>query len=96
MPACPYPHFRAQIWILESEGGSLIGGAIKMFQEKRANPGPPRDPGLPPKPGGQTVGSFNRGLRVLTDAIGRNVQDKVRWVGSVVIWEWVMGGGGVS
>ena len=56
-----------------------------MFQEKRANPGPPRDPGLPPKPGGQTVGSFNRGLRVLTDAIGRNVQDTVRWGESVVV-----------
>lgn len=67
-----------RIWILEKNGGSLVGGAIKLFQDRKANPPPPRDPRLPPKPKGQTVGSFNKGLRVLTDAIGAKLQDRVR------------------
>ncbi len=40
----------AQIWILEKNGGSLVGGALQLFQERRKNPPPPRDPRLPPKP----------------------------------------------
>jgi oxygen-dependent protoporphyrinogen oxidase len=64
----------AQIWILEKNGGSLVGGAIKLFQDRKANPPPPRDPRLPPKPKGQTVGSFKKGLRTLTDAIGEKVK----------------------
>ncbi|KAF8069567.1 POX1 [Scenedesmus sp. PABB004] len=67
-----------KIWILEKNGGSLIGGAVKLFQDRKANPPPPRDARLPPKPKGQTVGSFNRGLRVLTDAIGEKLGDRVR------------------
>ncbi len=67
-----------QIWSLEAEGGSLIGGAIKLFQDRRNNPAPPRDPRLPEKPKGQTVGSFQKGLRMLTDAIGRNIEANVR------------------
>jgi oxygen-dependent protoporphyrinogen oxidase len=63
-----------QIWILEKNGGSLVGGAIKLFQDRKNNPPAPRDPRLPPKPKGQTVGSFNKGLRVLTDAIGAKLQ----------------------
>ena len=47
-------------------------------QEKRKNPGPPRDPRLPPKPKGQTVGSFKKGLRQLVEGINRNVKDTVR------------------
>lgn len=67
-----------RIWILEKNGGSLVGGAIKLFQDRKANPPAPRDPRLPPKPKGQTVGSFNKGLRVLTDAIGTKLQDRIR------------------
>lgn len=67
-----------RIWSLEAEGGSLVGGAIKLFQDRRNNPPPARDPRLPAKPKGQTVGSFRKGLRLLTDAIGRNIQDSVR------------------
>ncbi|KAF6265212.1 amine oxidase [Scenedesmus sp. NREL 46B-D3] len=67
-----------RIWILEKDGGSLVGGAIKLFQNRKKNPPAPRDPRLPPKPKGQTVGSFNKGLRVLTDAIGAKLQDKIR------------------
>ena len=52
-----------------------------MFQDRKANPPPPRDPRLPPKPKGQTVGSFNKGLRVLTDAIG----DKLKGEGRVTL-----------
>lgn len=51
-----------------------MGGAIKLFQDRKANPPPPRDPRLPPKPKGQTVGSFKKGLRTLTDAIGEKLQ----------------------
>lgn len=71
-----------RIWILEKNGGSLVGGAIKLFQDRKANPPPPRDPRLPPKPKGQTVGSFKKGLRTLTDAIGEKLKDRVRlnWV----------------
>jgi hypothetical protein len=52
-----------QIWILEKNGGSLVGGAIKLFQERGKNPGPPRDPRLPPKPkaGGVEGGVGGRG-----------------------------------
>jgi len=67
-----------KIWSLEAEGGSLVGGAIKLFQDRRANPPPPRDPRLPPKPKGQTVGSFRKGLRMLPDAISKNIQDTIR------------------
>lgn len=65
------------IWNLEKTGGSLVGGAIKRFQDGKKN-AKPRDPRLPPKPKGQTVGSFRKGLRMLTDAIGKNVKDTVR------------------
>lgn len=63
-----------RIWVLEQKGGSLVGGAIKLFQERRANPPPPRDADLPPKPAGQTVGSFSKGLRTLTDAMGAKIE----------------------
>jgi protoporphyrinogen/coproporphyrinogen III oxidase len=62
-----------RIWVLEKKGGSLVGGALKLFQERRANPPPPRDADLPPKPAGQTVGSFRAGLRTLTDAMGEKI-----------------------
>ncbi|KAG1664086.1 hypothetical protein FOA52_011443 [Chlamydomonas sp. UWO 241] len=67
-----------RIWRLEGEGGSLVGGAIKLFQDAKKNPPPPRDKRLPPKPAGQTVGSFRTGLQGLTNAIGENIKDNVR------------------
>ncbi|KAG2432628.1 hypothetical protein HXX76_008968 [Chlamydomonas incerta] len=67
-----------RIWILEKNGGSLVGGAIKLFQDRQSNPPPPRDPRLPPKPKGQTVGSFRKGLQMLPAAIERNIPDKIR------------------
>lgn len=67
-----------RIWILEKDGGSLVGGALKLFQERRANPPPPRDARLPPKPKGQTVGSFRRGLQTLPEAIGKRLSEHVR------------------
>lgn len=70
------PH--VQIWILEKTGGSLVAGAIKGFQDKQNNPGPPRNPMLPPKPAGQTVGSFRKGLQTLPEAISRNIKDTIR------------------
>jgi oxygen-dependent protoporphyrinogen oxidase len=67
-----------RIWRLEAESGSLVGGAIKLFQDAKKNPPPPRDKRLPPKPAGQTVGSFRTGLQGLTNAIGDNIADNVR------------------
>jgi protoporphyrinogen/coproporphyrinogen III oxidase len=58
-----------KVYDLEKKGGSIIGGVLKLIQERRANPPPPRDARLPPKPQGQTVGSFRRGLRTLPEAI---------------------------
>lgn len=63
---------------LEKKGGSIVGGVIKLIQERRANPPPPRSPALPPKPAGQTVGSFRSGLRTLPDAMAARLGDAVR------------------
>lgn len=52
---CTPPSHAAQVYDLEKKGGSIIGGVIKLIQERRANPPPPRNPALPPKPKGQTV-----------------------------------------
>jgi hypothetical protein len=88
LPTCHCP----QIWILEKQGGSLVGGAIKLFQDRKANPPPPRNPRLPAKPQGQTVGSFKRGLQMLPEAIQRNIKDNVRcvcvcgWWGGMCVW----------
>ncbi len=50
------------------------------LQDKKNNPPPPRNPALPPKPQGQTVGSFRKGLKMLPEAIARNVKDTIRCV----------------
>jgi oxygen-dependent protoporphyrinogen oxidase len=60
-----------KIHILEEKGGSLVGGTLALLKEKKTNPDPPRDPKLPPKPAGQTVGSFREGLSTLPEAIGK-------------------------
>lgn len=70
-----------KIQILEEKGGSLVGGAIQLFQERKANPPPPRDARLPPKPKGQTVGSFRKGLKMLPEAIAAKLGDAVKYVG---------------
>lgn len=62
---------------LEEKGGSLIGGAIKTIQESKNSPRPPRDPRLP-KPKGQTVGSFRKGLTTIPNAIANRLGDKVK------------------
>jgi hypothetical protein len=67
------------VYDLEKKGGSIIGGVIKILQEKKLNPPPPpRNPALPPKPKGQTVGSFRRGLRTLPDAMAAKLGSAVR------------------
>ena len=68
----------AQVYDLEKAGGSIIAGVIKMMQEKKRNPEPPRDARLPPKPKGQTVGSFRDGLQTLPKAIAARLGDKTR------------------
>ena len=68
-----------QVYDLEQKGGSIIGGVLKLLQEKKKNPPPPRDSKLPPKPKGQTVGSFREGLQSLPKAIAQRMSDKIRY-----------------
>lgn len=66
-----------RVWNLEQKGGSIIGGTLKTIQEKRNSPKTPRDPRLP-KPKGQTVGSFRKGLIMLPNAISARLGNKVK------------------
>nr|XP_010909453.1 protoporphyrinogen oxidase, chloroplastic [Elaeis guineensis] len=66
-----------KVWRLEQNGGSIIGGTIKAIQEKSKSPKPPRDPRLP-KPKGQTVASFSKGLAMLPNAIFSRLGSKVK------------------
>ncbi|KAL3652981.1 Protoporphyrinogen oxidase 1, chloroplastic [Castilleja foliolosa] len=66
-----------KVWKLEQTGGSIIGGTIKAIQEKSKSPKEPRDPRLP-KPQGQTVGSFRKGLVTLPNAISSSLGNKVK------------------
>uniref|UniRef100_A0A061S6R9 Protoporphyrinogen oxidase n=1 Tax=Tetraselmis sp. GSL018 TaxID=582737 RepID=A0A061S6R9_9CHLO len=67
-----------RVWELERNGGSIAGGAFKLIQERKKNPPPPRDSRLPPKPKGQTVGSFREGLKMLPEAIAKQFPDSIR------------------
>ncbi|PSC75640.1 Protoporphyrinogen oxidase chloroplastic [Micractinium conductrix] len=67
-----------KVYDLEKKGGSIIGGVLKLIQEKRGQPTPTRNPALPPKPQGQTVGSFRRGLKTLPDAMAAKLGGAVR------------------
>ncbi|XP_058076592.1 protoporphyrinogen oxidase 1, chloroplastic [Magnolia sinica] len=66
-----------KVWKLEQNGGNIIGGTFKAIQERNKNPKPPRDPRLP-KPKGQTVGSFRKGLAMLPNAISKRLGGKVK------------------
>ncbi|XP_078158608.1 flavin containing amine oxidoreductase family [Carex rostrata] len=66
-----------KVWRLEQNGGSIIGGTFKAIQERKNNSNPPRDPRLP-KPKGQTVGSFRKGLKMLPNAIHSMLASKVK------------------
>lgn len=66
-----------RVWRLEEMGGSILGGSFKLIQEKRSNPAPPRDPRLP-KPKGQTVGSFRKGLITLPKAIAEKLGSSIK------------------
>ncbi|XP_027365120.1 protoporphyrinogen oxidase 1, chloroplastic isoform X1 [Abrus precatorius] len=66
-----------KVWRLEQNGGSIIGGTFKALQERNGASKPPRDPRLP-KPKGQTVGSFRKGLTMLPDAISARLGNKVK------------------
>ncbi|BAT95212.1 hypothetical protein VIGAN_08189100 [Vigna angularis var. angularis] len=67
----------SKVWKLEKNGGSIIGGTFKAIQERNAASKPPRDPRLP-KPKGQTVGSFRKGLTMLPEAISSRLGNKVK------------------
>ncbi|XVF22208.1 hypothetical protein REPUB_Repub12eG0153900 [Reevesia pubescens] len=83
-----------RVWKLEEIGGSIIAGTFKTIQERKKTPKPARDPRLP-KPKGQTVGSFRKGLAMLPEAIatclGSNV--KLSWKLSSIT---KLGNGGYS
>lgn len=66
-----------KVWKLEQTGGSIIGGTFKAIKEKSSSPKTPRDPRLP-KPKGQTVGSFRKGLATLPNAISSSLGNKVK------------------
>ncbi|XP_010556673.1 PREDICTED: protoporphyrinogen oxidase 1, chloroplastic isoform X2 [Tarenaya hassleriana] len=66
-----------KVWKLEQNGGSIIGGTFKAIQERSKAPKTPRDPRLP-KPKGQTVGSFRKGLKMLPEAISARLGSKVK------------------
>ncbi|KAI5336164.1 PREDICTED: protoporphyrinogen [Prunus dulcis] len=66
-----------KVWNLEQNGGSIVGGAFKAIQERKRAHKTPRDPRLP-KPKGQTVGSFRKGLSMLPDAISSRLGSKVK------------------
>ncbi|KAL1206252.1 Protoporphyrinogen oxidase 1 [Cardamine amara subsp. amara] len=66
-----------KVWKLEQNGGSIIGGTFKAIQERKNAPKEVRDPRLP-KPKGQTVGSFRKGLRMLPEAISARLGSKVK------------------
>ncbi|PKA63038.1 Protoporphyrinogen oxidase, chloroplastic [Apostasia shenzhenica] len=66
-----------KIWKLEQTGGSIIGGTFKALQERNKKPKPTRDSRLP-KPKGQTVGSFKKGLAMLPNAIASRLGRKVK------------------
>ena len=68
-----------KVYDLELKGGSIVGGVLALLKEKKANPPPERDARLPPKPAGQTVGSFRAGLGDLPAAIAARLgADRVR------------------
>lgn len=67
-----------KIHALEERAGSLVGGGLQLAEERKANPGPPRPAKLPPKPAGQTVGSFQEGLQTLPEAIAKELDGKIR------------------
>lgn len=66
-----------KVWQLEKNGGSIIGGAFKAFQERNKRTKTPRDLRLP-KPKGQTVGSFTKGLAMLPEAISKRMASTVK------------------
>ncbi|XP_031113493.1 protoporphyrinogen oxidase, chloroplastic isoform X1 [Ipomoea triloba] len=66
-----------RVWKLEENGGSIIGGTIKALKERSKMPKAPPDPRLP-KPKGQTVGSFRKGLAMLPDSISSRLGSKVK------------------
>eukprot|EP00435_Cladocopium_sp_Y103_P002322 s3899_g1.t1 len=61
-----------RVQVLEKNAGSLVAGAIKLFQDRASKPAEPRDPRLP-QVKGQTVGSFRKGLKQFSDALCEDV-----------------------
>jgi len=77
-----------RVQVLEKRAGSLVAGALELFQERAAEKQKnPRDPRLP-EVKGQTVGSFRGGLRQFAEALGENLAG----AGSPVRLNWKLQG----
>lgn len=84
-----------KVWKLEAQGGSIIGGSIQAIRAASSGPKVPYPADLP-KPAGQTVASFRRGLKTLPEGLAAQLgPDRVRtgWVLTSVRKETVAGVG---
>lgn len=84
-----------RVQVLEKNAGSLVAGAIELFQKRaaEAKDAPPRDPRLP-EVKGQTVGSFRGGLKQFVDALETFVEKakspvRLNWKLSSMSWDAV-------
>eukprot|EP00933_Yihiella_yeosuensis_P063118 TRINITY_DN66188_c0_g1_i1.p1 TRINITY_DN66188_c0_g1~~TRINITY_DN66188_c0_g1_i1.p1 ORF type:complete len:609 (-),score=135.42 TRINITY_DN66188_c0_g1_i1:179-2005(-) len=82
-----------RVQVLEKNGGSLVAGAIQLFQDraKESKEKPPRDPRLP-EVKGQTVGSFRKGLVQFADALTADLEKggcpiKLQWKLKSLKWD---------
>jgi len=66
-----------KVWKLEAEGGSIIGGTIKSLRASQASP-PAAWPSDLPKPVGQTVASFKRGLATFPNGLAARLGERVK------------------
>jgi len=66
-----------KVWKLEAQSGSIVGGSIAAIRERSANPPPAWDADLP-KPKGQTVASFRRGLSTFPDALAARLGERCK------------------
>ncbi|KFM28024.1 Protoporphyrinogen oxidase 1, chloroplastic [Auxenochlorella protothecoides] len=66
-----------KVYDLEKGGGSIVGGVLALMKARKQKPPEPRPADLPPKPKGQTVGSFDKGLVTLPSAIAEELGDRV-------------------
>lgn len=81
-----------RVQILEKKGGSLVAGALQLFQERSKDAKEtPRDPRLP-QVKGQTVGSFRGGLKQFAEALSSHLDKsdaapRINWKLTGLNWD---------